>query len=131
MHPATACVFAVIAGTAWSGSALAQAEPLGKQAFYDLMQGKTATFTYKGRPYGSEAYHDGRVVIWRDTEGQCQEGTWHSIADYHCFNYEQMSCWKVFPDGKDGHYAVSTDGLRVDFETITDGVFDCQGAPLS
>ncbi len=130
MYAATACVFAL---TLWSGSALAGPEPLEKQEFYDLMQGKTATFSYRGEPYGSEAYHDGRVVIWRDTQGQCQEGTWHSIADYHCFRYDHMSCWKVFPDEEAGagHHAVSTDGLKVDFETITDGVFDCQGAPLS
>lgn len=112
-------------------SASAEDVKLDTEAFLDLMDGRTAYFTRGGEPYGSEAYHPDRRVIWRDTDGQCMEGVWRSIADYLCFQYESASCWHVFRTGDDAHYAVSSDGFRVEFDRITEGAFDCTGAPLS
>ena len=111
--------------------ALAEDVKLDKDAFLDLMDGRTAHFSVGGEPYGSEAYHPNRRVIWRDTEGQCMEGVWRSISDYLCFQYDSASCWHVFRTEDDAHYALSSDGFRVEFESITEGAFDCTGAPLS
>ncbi len=105
--------------------------PLDTQAFLDLMDGRTAHFSADGDYYGSEAYHPDRRVIWRDTLGQCQEGTWRSIGDYLCFRYDDVSCWTVFETADGAHYALSSDGFRVEFDRIVDGAFDCTGAPLS
>jgi len=104
---------------------------LDTDAFLDLMDGRTAHFTYDGVPYGSEAYHPDRRVIWRDTGGQCMEGTWRSIADYLCFQYDQPSCWRVYRTEEGAHYALSHGGDRVEFDRIVEGAFDCTGAPLS
>jgi len=104
---------------------------LDTDAFFELMDGRTAHFSVGGKVYGSEAYHPDQRVIWRDTDGQCMEGVWREIADYLCFQYQTPSCWQVFRTSEDDHYAVSSDGHRVEFERIEDGAFDCTGAPLS
>ncbi len=112
------------------GAAFAEDKRLDLDAFFDLMDGRTGHFTLDGEEYGSEAYHPNRRVIWRDTDGQCQEGIWREIADFMCFQYENISCWQVF-EAEDGeYYAVEENGLRVDFDRITEGAFDCQGVPL-
>lgn len=130
MHPATA--FLTLGLTLLAGSAVyAEDKQLSLSEFLDLMDGRTANFSHGGKPYGSEAYHPNKRVIWRDTDGTCIEGTWRSIADFLCFRYGTISCWKVFQTDKGGYYAVSDDGFQVEFEEITDGAFDCQGAPLS
>ncbi len=128
MRAATASLLALIVMAA---PARGEDVQLDTEAFLDLMDGRTASFTYEGEPYGSEAYHPNRRVIWRSTNGQCMEGVWRSIADYLCFQYEAPSCWRVFRTDEDAYYAVSSDGFRVEFESITDGAFDCTGAPLS
>jgi hypothetical protein len=85
------------------------------------MDGRTAFFTRNGKAYGTEAYHPNHRVIWRDTRGQCTL----------CFQYNSVSCWKVFRTEEGEHYAVSDTDFRVEFDEITEGAFDCTGAPLS
>jgi len=127
MRTATASLLlALIAAPAWADDV-----QLDTEAFLDLMDGKTAHFSHDGEPYGSEAYHPQVRVIWRDTDGQCMEGVWRTISDYQCFQYESASCWRVFRTEEGAHYAVSSDGFRVEFDEITQGAFDCTGAPLS
>jgi len=129
MRTAAACLsLALIAAPVWADDEDVQ---LSTEEFLDLMDGRTASFTLYGEPYGTEAYHPNHRVIWRDTKGQCQEGTWRSFADNLCFQYENVSCWRVYRTEEGGHYAVTENDFRVDFDEITDGAFDCQGAPLS
>jgi hypothetical protein len=124
----TAAVSLVLALIWWGANA--EDKRLDMEAFLDLMDGKTGYFTLNGAEYGSEAYHPDRRVIWRDTDGQCQEGTWRRIAQYMCFQYGSVSCWEVFETEDGNHYAVEESGLRVEFDRITEGAFDCQGIPL-
>lgn len=127
MRAAAACLsLALIAPPA-----LAEDVRLDTEAFLDLMDGRTAHFSHDGAPYGSEAYHPDRRVIWRDPGGRCMEGTWREIADYLCFQYDRPSCWQVYRTEEGGHYALSHGGERVDFDRIVEGAFDCTGAPLS
>lgn len=99
--------------------------------FLALMDGRTAHFSAEGKAYGSEAYHPDKRVIWRYPDGQCLEGQWREIGGYLCFQYDHISCWHVFRTEEGAHYATSSDGFSVDFESIEDGAFDCQGVPLS
>ena len=127
MRTAAACLVLALS----AGHATAEDKRLDLDAFFDLMDGRTGHFSLDGEYYGSEAYHPDRRVIWRDTQGQCQEGVWHSIADFMCFEYETTSCWQVFETEDGDHYAVEDSGLRVEFDRIVEGAFDCHGAPLS
>ncbi len=127
MRTTAACFLLALIGT----PALAEDTRLDLDAFFDLMDGRTGHFSLDGEYYGSEAYHPDHRVIWRDTDGQCQEGTWRNIADFMCFQYDNVSCWQVFATPEGEHYAVEDSGLRVEFDRITDGAFDCNGAPLS
>ena len=131
MRTAAACL--VLALSAAPAPAEEGDVQLTTEEFLALMDGRTAHFSRIGRPYGSEAYHPDRRVIWRDRTGQCMEGTWRSFDDILCFRYESVSCWRVFRSGErdEDHYAVSTDGFRVEFDRIVEGAFDCTGAPLS
>lgn len=132
MRTAAACLFlALIAAPAFADPADGKDIQLDTDQFLDLMDGRTAHFTRNGKPYGSEAYHPDKRVIWRDNDGQCMEGTWRSIADYLCFQYQTPSCWRVYRTEEGAHYATSSDGFTVEFDEIVEGAFDCQGVPLS
>jgi len=77
--------------------------PLTGDAFEDLVEGKTLTFSNGLAPYGVEYYAPNRRVIWSFVGGECVNGEWYEevreTGPTICFVYENESgpkCWEVF-----------------------------------
>ena len=69
-------------------------------AFEAASIGRTLHFTYMGQPFGSEQYFSGRRVLWRFSDGSCQQGSWWGEGSRICFDYangDGAQCWAFHP----------------------------------
>jgi len=99
---------------------------LDAEAFRALTEGRVAHFSAFGELYGSEGYLDNDQSVWRDAQGDCRDGFWWEEGESLCFQYESVSCWKVFRETDGSFFAISdADGLRVNFEAFQDGPLEC------
>lgn len=71
---------------------------LSPEEFEAFSENRTLYFSQNGKHYGTEQYFEGRIVTWKDFEGQCQNGFWVTSGDAICFYYENdpdPHCWHV------------------------------------
>lgn len=71
---------------------------LSPEEFEAFSENRTLYFSQSGQHYGTEQYFEGRIVTWKDSAGQCQNGFWVTSGDAICFYYEKdpdPHCWHV------------------------------------
>jgi hypothetical protein len=66
----------------------AEEQPILPEEFDRMTVGRIVEYIEDGHPDGQEAHLPGRVVIWRNTEGECQFGRWEPREAGVCFTYE-------------------------------------------
>lgn len=109
--------------------------PLSGDAFEDLVQGKTLTFSNGVAPYGVEYYGPDRRVIWSFIGGDCVNGKWYEATGTGgpniCFIYENdptPKCWQVFDEnGKIRANVVGAPGATVLYEAVEAEPLVCGG----
>jgi hypothetical protein len=82
------------------GTTAAAEEALTPQSFEARSEGRTLHFTLQGLPFGAEQYFPGRRVLWRFSDGRCQQGRWWDEGTRICFAYEKddgTQCWTFHP----------------------------------
>ena len=109
--------------------------PLSGDAFEDLVEGKTLTFSNGFAPYGIEYYAPNRRVIWSFVDGNCITGDWYEeasdIGPTICFLYENdddPKCWQVYDvDGQIRADLVNGSGTTILFEAQESEPLICGG----